>query len=349
MEQRKEINWINVMKAICIFVVFINHSEMYCGMNSDAFNYIYQPVFVNSFFFINGYLFFGKQLDMKMVSLSTSEWNHAQGGARVQLLNILNKLVLPTILFSALFFLPKTVLRGQSFYVTNFLNDTIGGASIWFTPALAVAQLLFLLALSLRKKSIYFYIAVSVLFWCIAEYLRALNVELFGSSTMPCHYKSGMTAMIFMSLGGLYKETERRVDFIVGKYKVIWIIGLIIYIGIRFNLHSGFRYTLDVNGMNIQGFLIAMLGIAVLKGICTYIPNLPLIHFVGRHSIGFYFFSGSVVNVIAIVAQRLFLIEHYFQVLAVAAISFIVAGIAVYFLDRYIPFVYDFSRLKKIK
>ena len=159
------------MKAICIFVVFINHSEMYCGMNSDAFNYIYQPVFVNSFFFINGYLFFGKQLDMKMVSLSASEWNHAQGGARVQLLNILNKLVLPTILFSALFFLPKTVLRGQSFYVTNFLNDTIGGASIWFTPALAVAQLLFLLALSLRKKSIYFYIAVSVLFWCIAEYL----------------------------------------------------------------------------------------------------------------------------------------------------------------------------------
>ncbi len=49
--EKLELSWINTVKAICMFTVFLNHSEYYYGYETPVIGPIYRPLFVNSFFF----------------------------------------------------------------------------------------------------------------------------------------------------------------------------------------------------------------------------------------------------------------------------------------------------------
>ncbi len=58
----KSINWINVVKALCIIFVFLRHAGTYYGYSTGWVGEIYIPFYVNAFFFVSGYLLFWKQL-----------------------------------------------------------------------------------------------------------------------------------------------------------------------------------------------------------------------------------------------------------------------------------------------
>lgn len=60
MKQHKD--WIDTLKAVCMICVYLRHSETYYGC-SGVMGYMVNPFYVNAFFFISGYLFFGKWLD----------------------------------------------------------------------------------------------------------------------------------------------------------------------------------------------------------------------------------------------------------------------------------------------
>lgn len=77
------INWINILKVLCMVLIYLNHSEFYCGTTIGEFRNIYLPFFVPAFFFVSGYLLFMKQLKDPLISLSVTEWfNSARGGVR---------------------------------------------------------------------------------------------------------------------------------------------------------------------------------------------------------------------------------------------------------------------------
>lgn len=61
LNQKKDIYWINAVKALCMIFVFFVHCQLYYGTIFN-FNYYIYPFYVNGFFFISGYLLFRKQL-----------------------------------------------------------------------------------------------------------------------------------------------------------------------------------------------------------------------------------------------------------------------------------------------
>lgn len=78
--EKLELSWINTVKAICMFTVFLNHSEYYYGYETPVIGPIYRPLFVNSFFFLSGYLLFRKQWSVDYMHMSIKEWMNANGG-----------------------------------------------------------------------------------------------------------------------------------------------------------------------------------------------------------------------------------------------------------------------------
>lgn len=65
----KLLSWIDNAKAICMICVFILHSEAYYGFGSVSYGILFKPFYVNAFFFISGYLFFGKWLNVSMLTV----------------------------------------------------------------------------------------------------------------------------------------------------------------------------------------------------------------------------------------------------------------------------------------
>ncbi|MCS2587145.1 acyltransferase family protein [Bacteroides fragilis] len=62
MQEKKELNWINVAKAISIITVLFVHTENYYGLELGEINQFLCGFYVNAFFLISGYLLFRKHL-----------------------------------------------------------------------------------------------------------------------------------------------------------------------------------------------------------------------------------------------------------------------------------------------
>lgn len=60
-KSKKNIHWINSVRAIAIIAVFFVHTQLYYGCMLDI-NLLVYPWYVNAFFFVSGYLLFWKQL-----------------------------------------------------------------------------------------------------------------------------------------------------------------------------------------------------------------------------------------------------------------------------------------------
>lgn len=77
---KNNIAWINSIKVLCMVLVYLNHSEIYCGCTIGVLRNIYLPLFVPAFFFISGYLIFMKQMAEPQLSLGVKEWFESRGG-----------------------------------------------------------------------------------------------------------------------------------------------------------------------------------------------------------------------------------------------------------------------------
>ena len=191
MQEIKQYSWINWVKMLCMFCVYLYHTKHY--LNNDDFGIytIYISFFTKAFFFVSGYLLFAKQLSSPIINQTCIEYVKANGGGNILAKNIINKLILPTLLFTSLNYFPKRLLREQGIDYFTFLHDTFLGGSIWFTSALTVAEILILLSLLFRVKNIYLYIALSVMFVYISAILVQYNIIFFNDQALPWYYKGG--------------------------------------------------------------------------------------------------------------------------------------------------------------
>ena len=60
--------WIDAVKALCMLMVYLLHSEVYYGTDGVRYSYIFLSFYVNAFFFVSGYLFFRKYLDTNVLT-----------------------------------------------------------------------------------------------------------------------------------------------------------------------------------------------------------------------------------------------------------------------------------------
>lgn len=330
----KELSWINAVKAICMISVYILHSESYYGINTTSYGQILQPFYVNAFFFVSGYLFFRKHFQIETSYGYSNFWKDIQ--------NIIFRLIIPTIIFASIIYIPKLFFHGREVSIIQYLYDVWGGISFWFTSTITVSQIILLFLLFTNKKNIWFYFIVSIFLFIISIYLYDIN-----KSPFPWFYKSGIGATLFMTLGGIYQQYEKYIDKKFSKGACYALVTIYLTCAVYTLFHNPFRYAVMSMNFNFGGLFITLLGITFIVILCKYLPNFKVLSYIGRHSIVFYFFSGMLPASIGLIFQKIFPDRFYIITILVAIFSICIGLLLTYIINKYIPWLTDIRKLKK--
>ncbi len=339
MTKNKTLHFVDVIKAISMISVYLLHSEAYYGTGGFSYGYLLQPFYVNTFFFISGYLFFRKYLNNSERKFLTNDSIEAYK-------NILFKIALPTILFSTIIYIPKLLFHNRGITINGFFIDIFGGISFWFTSALSISQLMLISLLLLQKRSIWFYTIITLVIFVIVSFFTDMAIVANGAgSYFPWFYKTGLSYTFFMCLGGLYLKYEERLDKIVNKY--IALIS-IIYFAL---LYIGYNYEpLKLMGLsarvNTFGFMTIVCGISMIVYVSKKINNLNVLEFIGRNSIVFYFFSGVTPAAIGKLANILFEEKPYIITVIVTVLSITTSYFITLIINRYFKWMTDIRLLQ---
>ena len=341
---KKNIVWINTARAIAMIMIYWIHCEAYWGFHLFRFSAFFAPLYVSVFFFISGYLFFGKHLSDDTSSLTYVDYLQV---IRKQVKDILFKLVIPSILFSIIEFMPASLLQQRTISVGSLLIKTLGGGTYWFTSALVVAELLICVLLLTRVKSIWFYF-VSCMFVTLAGmYLSYTEFTIFAfSDVFPWMYKQGMLSVCFFALGGVYRKKEQIIRKATDN-NVVLLIMSVFYICL-ISLNTGvFSTSISNLNLNIAGILLSTWGIVVFISICQRISGKKIIQMIGKNTLGLYFVCGAVPKVLCKILE-IILPQKTFVGWAVLLLgSFSLAVAIVYTIDRFIPCAFDLRVLKR--
>jgi peptidoglycan/LPS O-acetylase OafA/YrhL len=338
-----ELNWINWVKVLCMFFIFVNHAAIYCHVDSGIGHY-YFPFFVNAFFVASGYLFFRKYLPKQATWTNRKEWVCSGDGGTL-LGNVFFRILVPTMLFSALNFFPKKILRGEEILLSDLLNDTVLGGSIWFTNALAVAELLLFVGLLFRWRRMSQFLLYGLLMACAAYGLFQCG-GFVSESNVPFYYKSGMSATFLLALGGLYGLHETAVDRFFSGWRTVLLpclfVGYLCACTFFYDFYSG---SLDTEPLSVTGLGFIVVSVYLIIRLCKALPGSRFVDYWGRHSIGIYFFCGAIPNIMAVVLAKTVALPPTAYLWLCTFLSLGVALVAVYILNRFVPWVYDLRHL----
>lgn len=157
--------------------VYLLHAEAYYGFGDVQYGKVFMPFYVNAFFFVSGYLLFCKHLKNNKIN---------GGGYLESLQNIIYRLMIPSMIFSAIMFVPKMLFHGAEINISTFLVNIFGGISYWFTSALLVAQVALLTMIRIMKRNgIWSYLFCSVLLFAYGWYLNDIRTDSSAEAFSP--------------------------------------------------------------------------------------------------------------------------------------------------------------------
>lgn len=343
MEPRKNILWINYLKAISIIGVFFVHCQLYYHFWLGSVNNFIHPFYVNAFFFVSGYLLFRKQLSSPIIDQKAREY--LVGGGKSLCSNILWRLVLPTIIFSVIEFLPSHFLKGHGFDVSTFLCKTIGGCTYWFTAALVVAELLIVGMLLTRIRNVWFYFAICYVFFVLGQIMVANEWTIFKlNPSLPWQYQNGLYALLFLAFGGMYWKYEATISKWMNRYTLLAMI--VTYVVCLAFEPAYFRVLVSTLDMNVPGILISLLSTIILIELCKKIPSINILNFIGQNTICFYFMSGALPFVVGMAIGKVNGANEFGYII-VFFVSLTFALIGTYIINKWLPWLLDLRKLQK--
>lgn len=260
--------------------------------------------------------------------------------------------MIPSILFATIEFFPKKLIKGDEAIASDCFFETLGGCTYWFTSALVVAELLFLLLLFTRRRSIWFYAIPAFLLSALGAWLSKSGFYFIeGHGSFPWQYKHGLICMAYLAMGGIYKmkveNLESRVSSRVKNIGLllltaIYIAGSIIF---KDTLYDGYMTSLGY--ITPVGALWSLLASILLIELCKRLPKIGALTFIGQNSLGFYFLSGALPITFSIIAKKLLVSGSTFMMLAIWVVCMIIAYVAVQIINRWLPWLWDLRVLKK--
>lgn len=262
-------------------------------------------------------------------------------GGGILLNNVLFRIVIPSIIFSAIEFFPSCIIQGRGVDVGFALYKTIGGGTYWFTSALVVSEILLLVLFCTRKRIMWFYAAV-----CLALGVAGLMIVHFGILNSGIWaWRQGLIAMIFLALGCLYWKHEKQIDKLMHWWFALPL--LIVYIIMVVGL-KGYNDPL-ISTLTIQplGFVTSAIACLLLVWLGKWIPEIKPLTFIGQNSLGFYFMSGALPITFSMIAHKLTISSSICMMLAIWVACMVVAYIAVFLINRWLPWLFDLRQLKR--
>lgn len=142
---------------------------------------IYEPIFLTGFFFLSGYLYKKRKI-------------------ADQLRNIINRLFIPTLIYSILwgcieFLLTQSLNQG----INTAINTATGGDYIWFIPCLMLVEIYYTLINCLSNK----YVNIALIFIALLSFYIITNLHInrgFWSWDIASY------AIGFFALGNIFKS-----------------------------------------------------------------------------------------------------------------------------------------------
>lgn len=341
MQQKKELNWVNAAKALCMIAVLFVHTENYYGMKLGEVNLFICGFYVNAFFMISGYLLFKKQLTAPAIGADCAQC--ATGGGKSLIYNILFRIYIPMVIFSAIEYFPKIAIAHRPFAIDELILETIGAGTYWFTSALLIAEILIALLLLTRQKSVWFYVVMLGLVSAAGMYLYDKGV--FRLYREPFFVSRGTLACLFLGLGAVYWKYESTFDKIVCKYTILPLLALYIYLG--YFSPTTPRFMVSMGDMDALGYFYGFLGSVLLVWFCKRLPELKPVTFIGRNSICFYFMSGALPITLSVIAKRIHPEQTIYMLMLVFVLTLFISYIVSMVIVRYLPWLLDFRKIKK--
>ena len=335
---KKDINWINAIKAICMLMVYVVHCESYYGQWLGHVNVFLHPVYVNAFFFVSGYLLFRKQLSQPIIDEPLGKYIANGGEGRKMLANIMFRLWLPAFIFSIICFLPNMLLKGETSLISSFLYKTVGGGTYWFVGALLVCQLFILILLLTRKRSVWFYAVVLGL------------VAVAGTAALPYYdfipnyyaFQLAPLCMSFLALGALYWHYEQRLTF---HRSALMLLGMtVVYVAYFIILRHDALTVISMGLFNLPGFVGSALGCLLMVAVCKRLPRIGFLTFIGQNSIVFYLLSGAVPVVVNMAFKHILPMPGIVDLLVYIAVCIALAAAITFVIVRYLPFLTDIRK-----
>lgn len=324
-----ELNWVNVLRAWSMAGVYLWHSEVYCGGDRILSVFI-SPACMAVFFFVSGYLFFRKAHDAGQ----TQTWRHQLG-------NVFFRLVVPTMFFAALLYVPKTLFHRQVASWAGFGFSVVGGTTFWFTSALALIQisaigLLWLMRLVnlSRRLTMAMMMVVGACLWLGFTQIHA------PFNAFPWSFTSGMHYFIFFVLGGCFSASSLLNDYSRPRHPFLLVLPFAVYVVLCLLVGQP-NAMLD----HLLRLVAAMVGLACFVPLACLVPPSRWQTFVGRNSIAFYFLCGLMPALLAFLFRH-FGFEGGWAVPAVFLLSFMLSGCTSWLLRRYTPSLFDLRELK---
>ena len=334
---KKDINWINVVKAGSIIAVYFVHCQSYYGLWLGGVNDYIHPFYVNAFFFVSGYLLFRKQLSYPIVEENASAY--VIGGGKQLAINSFFRIIVPSVIFATIEYVPKNLIRGYELDMSELFWDTLGGCTYWFTSASVISQIVLLVLFFTRCGTIWLYWIISMIVMAGGMYMAENEINFLGLSHDLWEFKHGLYALPFLTAGGLYWKYETLIQKIMKK-KVVALM-FIVYL-LAFSLfHKDFRVLVSMLDVNWIGYIAGCFSSVLLIQLCKFLPVIKVLTYIGQNSIGFYFMSGAIPVVLSMVASKVQEASNIFGLISVLSISIVFAYIITYLINKYMPWLFD--------
>lgn len=302
---QKRIEWIDQFRGILFLFVLICHTKL----TPPFLKYLYDPIFLTGFFFLSGFLYKDKSVEVKMKS-------------------IFNGLVAPFLLYSLLW-------GGISLLQTfnpNVAMDTIvvtllGGDTIWFIPCLILVEVLYVMLYKCFKGK-------SDVTCIILAIIALFTTSFFHIDFDVWCWQTALFALGFYAYGHLFKErllNKRNTAIGVCSYIVLCLIaGNLGWLdGIDMHRH---RY-----GVPIVFLCLSTIGCLVCVSLIRFLPSANMLVEFGKYTLFMFPFHSIILHYVLKVLYNLHEMPDVLLLLLSVTITSTISLFSVRYIYRYVP------------
>lgn len=337
MSTQNRLHWIDTIKAICIICVYFAHCVFFTT-DDDILKKAVAPFYVNTFFFVSGYLLYKKYLQPGVIDNFSfpTYWNCIK--------TCIYRIIIPSIIFSSIVYVPKALFHNQEIDFYQFILNTIGGCGFWFTASLAVAQIVIFTLFLTKEKNILFYLAITAGIFIAIQTLCDFTPKP-AHYYFPWYWRTGLAYTFIITLGGVHYIYENKINRFLNKGGII--LAIIASVLVYIHIYSGGRYAFM--GLSGRATTLGIIGAISTTLLLIYIVkrcnSYKTTDFIGRNSIIFYFLSAAVPTIISSILKRV--IGGNALLIITLITSIIISYIVTLIINRYLPFLTDIRLLKK--
>ena len=259
--------------------------------------------------------------------------------------NLLFRLVIPSVVFSIIEFIPSNVLQQRDLTILSFIDKTIWGRTYWFVSALVVAELFLFISMQTKSKNMLFYLVISMAAFYTGQFLAEKKFYLLGPfSSYPWEAEKGLMATVFLVLGGIYWKYENKIDIWLMKPYVAGFLLLIYLLAISL-FHNHIKVLISMDSINMYGIAISSIGIVLLATLSKLLRVTNAVtkqlDVIGRNTIGFYFVCGAIPKVLMLLLPRILPSANLPYMIFGFVLSFALAYVVVVIMNKYFRFLFD--------